>query len=199
MTHIYALIDPRTYKIRYIGKANKPNNRHNEHSSRFHENNHRTHWLVQLQNLGFRALLYVIEECNEFSWQERERYWIKYYRELGCDLVNATDGGEGLTNASQETKDKIRKAKIGTTKSEETKLKMSRSQKGRVITEDHKNKLSVAALGANNGASKLTDQDVLLMRGLFSEGINCPTVARIYGIHRSTVNGIKARKYWKHI
>lgn len=123
MTYIYALIDPRTYKIRYVGKANKPNNRHNEHSSRFYEDNYRSRWLHQLYNLSLKALLYVIEECNDSVWQERERFWIKYYRELGCSLVNATDGGEGLTNASEETKRKLSRARKGTKRSEEAKKK----------------------------------------------------------------------------
>lgn len=32
----------------------------------------------------------------ERDWAERERHWIRYYRERGDRLLNLTDGGEGL-------------------------------------------------------------------------------------------------------
>ena len=44
-------------------------------------------------------------------WQELEKYWIKYYKDKGCDLLNHTEGGEGQSGRklSKEHKDKISK------------------------------------------------------------------------------------------
>lgn len=38
---------------------------------------------------------------------------IKYFKALGCKLVNLTDGGEGSSNPSAETRERMSKAKLG--------------------------------------------------------------------------------------
>jgi hypothetical protein len=79
-------------------------------------------------------------------------------------LRNLTDGGEGVSNPSEETRRKIREANIGKTPSEETKRKiregnigkthseesrrkMSEAMKGRTISEQHKRKMSESLKG----------------------------------------------------
>lgn len=86
-----------------------------------------------------------------WPWQESEKYWISYGRKNGWNLVNNTDGGDGVTGLSEEAKRKISSTWIGRkhspeslvkislavkgrTHSKETKLKMSKSHSGRMIT-----------------------------------------------------------------
>lgn len=57
----------------------------------------------------------IIEEIDSCPWcnsQEKEIYYIKYYKELGCNLVNSTDGGEGNLGLvkSPESIERLRKS-----------------------------------------------------------------------------------------
>jgi predicted RNA-binding Zn-ribbon protein involved in translation (DUF1610 family) len=67
----------------------------------------RTKWLAELRKAGKRPLIELIEEVTGKQWGERERYWIKWYRENGHDLLNATDGGEGTSGHIQPIREKI--------------------------------------------------------------------------------------------
>lgn len=94
---IYALTDPRTEEVRYVGVSVRPKARYNEHLSNAVKGGrtHRDCWIRSLIYQEIRPGYLVLEEVPEESWQERERYWIAYYRERG-HLTNITDGGEGL-------------------------------------------------------------------------------------------------------
>lgn len=97
-TNIYGLVDPSTNSLRYVGKTVKTI----EHRLRQHINSARA---VKLQRVSrwIRGLLlrdvlpeaFLIETCLTSDWVESEQFWIAYYRSIGCDLVNSTNGGEG--------------------------------------------------------------------------------------------------------
>jgi len=89
---IYALTDPRTEEIRYIGVSVRPKARYNEHLSNAVKGGrtHRDCWIRSLIYQEIRPGYLVLEEVPA-----RERHWIAYYREWG-HLTNITDGGEGL-------------------------------------------------------------------------------------------------------
>ena len=57
-----------------------------------------------------KPIIEVIEVCNENNWQEREIYWISYYKER-VDLCNHHEGGLGCLGRklTQNEKEKIRK------------------------------------------------------------------------------------------
>ena len=56
----------------------------------------------------------------------------------------------------------------------------------------------INAMGSNNNMSKLTETDVLKIRGLTNNKTDTE-IARIFGVSRSTVNMIRNRKIWTHI
>jgi hypothetical protein len=60
----------------------------------------------------------VLEKCDKSNWEERERYWISYYKELGFELKNMTNGGEGIDGAIM---------------SDSFKLNLSKKRKGKTI------------------------------------------------------------------
>lgn len=105
-TCIYALADPRTNAIRYVGKADNPRKRlvshHYEKRSTW-----KVRWLKQLSALGLVPTLIIVARVAKSDWQDAERFWIAHYRAQGARLTNMTDGGEGLVNASEETRQKV--------------------------------------------------------------------------------------------
>ena len=92
-TFIYALIDPRTGRPRYVGKSNAPAQRRRAHirNAREGERGHRAAWLRELLRRGLRPGLLVLERCAGDTWADRERHWIAT---LSVELTNHTAGGE---------------------------------------------------------------------------------------------------------
>lgn len=111
-TKIYIMKDPDTLEIRYVGKTVKKSlvARLGEHiqDSKREKNNHRVNWI---RSIIERGKIPVIEEIDKCPWNESqglETYYISYYKSMGCNLVNETEGGEGNLGgiASKETIEK---------------------------------------------------------------------------------------------
>ena len=102
-TFIYALCCPCTGEVRYIGKSNKPKDRLKAHiwSGKRAQSSYKRNWIDKLKSKGFRPELLVLEETIVDNWKEREKHYIKYYKDLGCKLTNHCSGGEGLTFGNQ--------------------------------------------------------------------------------------------------
>jgi hypothetical protein len=99
---IYVLKDPTDSQIRYVGKTEKTlETRLSGHISEAKRRKvlcHKNNWVYSLLLKGLRPIIQLIETVPyDQDWQEREKYWIKYYRELGYDLTNSTDGGIGTS------------------------------------------------------------------------------------------------------
>jgi hypothetical protein len=70
----------------------------------------------------------VIQELYEPDiLAQAERFWIAYFKQMGCQLTNLTDGGEGLLGYrhSDVTKAKISDANKGKSCSAETRKRLS--------------------------------------------------------------------------
>jgi len=92
---IYCLKDPIINDIRYIGKTTNMKKRLRSHINRSKYNKyHSAIWINSVIKKGLVPKIELIEECGKNNWQERERYWIKYYSGL-FDLTNHLEGGEG--------------------------------------------------------------------------------------------------------
>jgi len=152
---IYALTDPRDGVIRYIGKSvdgmNRPLHHAKESELNHAPNTHKTRWIRQLKAIGLSYAILIVEELQEASLlNERERWWISLARAWGCQLTNATDGGEGTygwhpspetiaknsaahkgIRLSQEVRAAIARGHIGLKKSAETKEKIGAAHRGR--------------------------------------------------------------------
>ena len=111
---IYVLIDPRDHVIRYVGKTQRSLIVRLQHHCCISQtsNCRRANWIAKLLRLGYSPRIQLVQEVNANNWQEAERYWIRYYRSVGCDLVNATDGGDGTQSLSNESKAKISAANL---------------------------------------------------------------------------------------
>lgn len=92
--YIYALKDPETKDIRYVGKANNPKMRYHQHVNG-HDltNNHKRGWINSLIEKGFVPEMMILEETDENQWEDREKYWIKYGLDNDWPLTNISAGG----------------------------------------------------------------------------------------------------------
>lgn len=99
-TFIYALKDPRTEIIRYIGKANDPSKRYSNHINQCRDKNtHKRNWINNLRIEKLKPILEILEEVPIEKWKEYEKKYIKKY--IGNDLMNYTEGGDGCTFANK--------------------------------------------------------------------------------------------------
>lgn len=89
---IYALIDPLSHMIRYIGVTKHIKLRFRQHlyCNDSNDSNHRKNaWIRGLQAKGLRPELAIIEHVEgKYYAKRREDYWIAYYRDLGMPLTN---------------------------------------------------------------------------------------------------------------
>jgi hypothetical protein len=89
---IYALKDPETGEIRYIGKTNNPKKRMSSHlSPEKSKSLPSIRWVLKLRKQNKKPIMEIIEETDD--WESCEIKWISYYRSIGCDLLNIDNGG----------------------------------------------------------------------------------------------------------
>jgi len=100
VTAIYALCEYPSWRPRYVGKTVQYlHDRHKAHIRDAKRGGTRpvNYWLRKQIANGKRLAIKLIEYVGpETDWAERERYWIATYRSKQPDLLNLTDGGEGL-------------------------------------------------------------------------------------------------------
>ena len=91
-TAIYALLDPRTGLVRYIGKTRNPAKRMEGHvSPGRHSRTPVAKWSRMLRGEGLRPEMMVLEWVDD--WQSAERGWIQHGRDEGVSLLNVAKGG----------------------------------------------------------------------------------------------------------
>lgn len=156
---IYALRDPNTMIVRYVGASKNPRKRFSAHVKDT-ANTHKVAWIRSLGN--DKPKMIVLEKnLDDDDWCGRETFWIQYFRKHGCDLTNATDGGEGSPNPSEETRRKMRVAKIGKYPSPETRLKLSIAQRKRTCSEETREKIRKSNTGKKHSAETIEKLRVL--------------------------------------
>jgi len=144
-TFIYALCDPRTYEVRYIGKADNPHKRFHEHLIRTIGHTKKICWIRYLLRVGLRPIIQILEQCDLSVWQQRERFWISFYKDIiGCELTNGATGGFGGGGMkghhhSDSAKEKMRESK-----------KTTCWIRGKHLPEHVRNLLSESKKGTNN-------------------------------------------------
>jgi len=107
---VYGLYSSKDGEIRYIGQTIISIKRrlsfHKIDSFGARKDTYKGKWLRKVLKDGYNVCVKLID--NNATWNKSEIYWIKLYKHLGYQLVNATDGGKGLYNPSKEVRDKIR-------------------------------------------------------------------------------------------
>ena len=104
-TFIYALTDPDTKEIRYIGKSDEPNDiRLSCHifeatqkieNDKLKSKTYKSKWIRSLIKVGKLPLVEILDEIDFSEWEFWEKYYISLYKSWGFNLVNGTPGGDG--------------------------------------------------------------------------------------------------------
>lgn len=98
--YIYALRCPVERTVRYIGKSENPQKRHKSHISaaRCGATKHQcADWIRRLHAQGFEPELHVLAQVPEgIRWQDVERSYIANAKSAGWNLLNSTQGGDGV-------------------------------------------------------------------------------------------------------
>jgi hypothetical protein len=112
---IYVLRDPGTNQIRYVGKYEGKYlsvrlSNHTLQARDLSKKNHRVDWIRSLIKKQQAPIIELIQDgyTSRKELCEAEIFLIKFYKDIGLDLVNHTDGGIGHTALfSKEHKNKI--------------------------------------------------------------------------------------------
>ena len=144
---IYALSDPRTDEVRYVGKSCSGMARPRQHTYpsflKKYEHLHLYRWVNKLLGVGLQPQVEIVEElAGPEGLAEVERFWIEQFLAWGFRLTNLTAGGDGASGRimTSATKEKIAATKRGKKRPEISLLNKARghrppSNKGRVLSE----------------------------------------------------------------
>ena len=133
----------------YVGKGCSLH--HRSHDLKRDRNKYHRNIVLKYGQENIEVLVFP-RDC-EASALADEVLWIRELRQAGYVLTNMTDGGEGLSNPSIETREKLSKSKmgnklcIGRCLSAETKEKIAATKRGRTHSADTRLKMSLAGRG----------------------------------------------------
>lgn len=158
---IYALIDPFTDEVRYIGKTiYEPEERlkgHIKESNKKTNNTHKNNWINSLLIKNIKPNILILDIVKEKGWQFWEQWWIALFKSWGSNLTNHTDGGDGVKSREHQL-EIIKKIKYklslieNPAKRPEVRKKISEALKGRVISDEWK-----ANMSKNGKGKKMPD------------------------------------------
>jgi len=223
MFYVYKIINLINEKI-YIGQTQNVQKRWQHHIRISKEPTSKNYQLVHKALSKYGQDNFTIEVIESFldynSTLKSEAQWISFYRtnvsKYGNKFgYNLTDGGEGWFGHkhTKESKEKIRRARLGKKASKATKHKMSRMRKGakNVMFGKHHSKLSCnkisqtrinngVCLGENNPKVKLTEEKVREIKLLLKEGdLQQKEIAILYNVWPSAIQKIASGLNWKHV
>jgi excisionase family DNA binding protein len=103
MPSVYALGDPRTSQIRYIGIAQDVYKRYAQHLNHPHSNEMKNAWMNEIKQSGIVPTLTILEtDVDESIIYGRERHWIQHYLELGAPLTNIVHAQQPMVKKDKE-------------------------------------------------------------------------------------------------
>jgi hypothetical protein len=114
---VYALLEPETGEVRYVGKSKHGLERPRQHRRAAHrERSHKATWIRALARKGQEPRILVLSHYEtEDAAYAAEVEWIKLLRDCGVRLTNHNDGGRGGEGgkASDETRRKLSESRLG--------------------------------------------------------------------------------------
>ena len=203
MIYIYGLVCPINKNIRYIGKTQNIKQRYSGHL-RDNSKTHKVNWIKSLKHKNLTPEIIILETLeNDSDWQAKEKTWIAKAKENKWDLVNSTDGGDGVTNISGEGKERMLKTWKGRKHKPETLIKLSKASKGRIKTEEQKRKMSEIMKGREikwvkkivEKLKKFNDEQIEEIKTRLKNGERVCDLAKEFNAHRTTISKIKMGTY----
>lgn len=198
--YIYTIHNILNNKI-YVGKTNNIKIRWARHRANVVSKNKSVKMPIHhaMIKYGIDNFIFSVVQLfdSEKDCLKAEIYWIKYFNSTNrCFGYNLTEGGIGSSGfkLSQEAKDKISKANLGTKRTDLTRKIMSDKKKdsknhfyGKVHAEETKMKTS----GENSKSTKLTTQQVNDIINLISNNTYSQNqLAKIYAVSQQHISRI---------
>lgn len=165
MPVIYALGEPDDGRVRYVGKAIKPESRFKSHLNEWGYTR-KCRWVFRVKRQGKIPRLLILAQCTEANWEQMERLWIRVFRACEPDLLNHTDGGEGLSNFTPAMRKRI--------SDHQKQLWKDPAHRARLITPERAAKISKALSGKKKSAghvAKLKQNQPGFVRNLSEESL----------------------------
>jgi len=136
--YVYFHINLVSNEVFYVGKG--------KDKRAWSKTNRNQHWKNVVNKYGYRVDI-IHENLSEKRAFEWEKLYISMFNRK--NLVNLTDGGEGMSGFkfTDQQKQKLSDSHKGQKHSEERKQKISNSNKGRIVTEETREKLSQSNKG----------------------------------------------------
>lgn len=211
---IYVLIDPESNQIKYVGKTTDITRRFRRHiSERFLHDSYKDRWVRKLVDNGVVPEIEIVDEVDKSNWIYWEKFYISYFKYIGCLLTNGTVGGDEPPSTKGRKHTIESRLKMSNTKkgmpipwlnngkerTKEHRENLSKSCKGRispnkgnVYTKEHRDKLSnsstvkkkVKQIDLNGNLIKIWDSISLAERTLQIRHIS--EVCRNVGYHKTT-------------
>lgn len=105
--YVYALIDPDTDEVRYVGKTHRTIKiRFKEHINQAKTmddnvvkkyNRYCVNWIHSLLKQDKEPKIQILQQGDSSEdWAAAECHWIAYYRKISEKLTNLTEGGDGM-------------------------------------------------------------------------------------------------------
>lgn len=113
---IYGVFDPITKELRYIGQTCKGKLRFSRHiKAAQHKKQPIACYIKSLLVKNLNPIFEVIEEVSVDLLDETEKFYISYFRFLGCRLLNLTEGGKTTRGYKmpKEIIERVRKKNTG--------------------------------------------------------------------------------------
>lgn len=136
----------------YVGKTIRPIEKRwmNHLSAARHGSSTHLHNAIRKYGAGAFVVDPLILSDEDFtddqSLNDGERLMIRLLR-VNCKLYNLTDGGEGLSNPSKETRRKMSEANLGRVWSDEARRNTSEARKGKTHSAKTRVKIQKALTG----------------------------------------------------
>lgn len=115
---VYALVDPRTIAVRYVGVSSNGLSRPKTHglpsALALGINKRKDDWIAGLQAVGLNYAIRVLQYFdNPHTAHKAEFWWIQWMRDQGEHLYNLTTGDDAQVIVSEETREKMRAIMAG--------------------------------------------------------------------------------------
>jgi hypothetical protein len=114
------------------------------------------HWINTVNKHGLSVERLAIWKTEKEAF-EHEKFLIWCFKDMGYNLVNMTDGGEGLSNPSNETREKMSVSQFARNRklTEEHKTALSIAHKGKPLSVEHRKKIALANSGKKKSSESI--------------------------------------------
>jgi hypothetical protein len=126
---IYALVDPRDQRVRYVGFSRDPRQRLIKHIKNAREGKLQFPVVAFVQELIAAGLVPAVRVLEVGVTIERESHWIQQFRQNEPDLLNLSDGG--IFSIPAEARKRAGQKLRGRTASAEARQRISASKLGK--------------------------------------------------------------------